>query len=138
MALGVKRGVSPVVATLIMVAATITLGSFAYWYVTNFVTSSSQHASIGIMAIATNSSKLSTLQLSLKNLGSVAISVEKVKVWHERGLWNATVNRVLAAGATFSMTISNESLVFIPGKSYTIVIITNVGNFTATAVCIGG
>lgn len=122
-----------------MVAATIALGSFAYWYVTNFVTSVSQHASLGIVAVAINSSKLSSLQLSLKNLGSTTILVEKVKVWHEgESPLEVGVNQVLAAGATFSITISNKTLVFIPDRSYNIIVITNVGNFTATARCVGG
>ncbi|MCX8204360.1 MAG: hypothetical protein N3H31_01720 [Candidatus Nezhaarchaeota archaeon] len=137
----VKRGVSPIIATLIMVAATITIGSFTYWYISNFVTATSQQASLGIIATAMSSSGGSILQLSLKNLGNTAILVERLEVRHEKGVLSTVVNRTLAAGATFSITIDSKnhpSLSFTPGKSYSVIIMTNVGNFTSTAVCVGG
>lgn len=141
MALGAKRGVSPVVATLIMVAATIAVGSFAYWYVTNFAASASQQASLGVVATVINSSGSSVLQLSLKNLGSTSISVEKLVAWCDSGPLSITVNRILAAGATFSIAVDSRSdprLKFTPGRSYSIIVMTNVGNFTSVATCIGG
>ena len=138
---GVRRGVSPVVAVLIMVAAAISLGSFAYWYTMSFAKSTSQSTSLVVDATAVNSSTSCALQLTLKNLGATAIQVLGFEVQHDGGSLNVQVSEALAAGATYSMTITSKDhpeLSFTPGRSYTVTVMTNVGNFTSTAMCVGG
>lgn len=136
-----RRGLSPVVAVLIMVAAAISLGSFAYWYTISFAKSTSQSTNLVIDATAISSSTGSAIQLTLKNLGTTAIHVLNIEVHHDGHLLNIAVNKTLAAGDAYSIALDSTShpgLSFTPGKSYLVKVETDVGNFTSTAICVGG
>ncbi len=129
------------IATLIMVAVAISLGSFAYWYTVSYTKTSTQTVSLVIDATATNSSSGSSLQVILRNIGATPIMVEKLLVFHEHGNHIVDVNAALNAGSTLSLSFTEDDvpdMTFIAGKSYTILVKTDVGNFSSTTYCVSG
>ncbi len=136
-----RRGISPVIAVLIMVAAAISLGSFAYWYTISYAKASSQAASLIVDATAVASGTKSSLQVTFKNTGTTSITIERILVSHDGGSFWHSVDKDVAAGATYSVTVSSDevpSLSFTPGRSYGLIVETSMGNVTSIALCVGG
>jgi flagellin-like protein len=133
---GLRRAVSPVVATLMMVAAAISIGTLAYWYVTSYVRATSQIPSLTIDAVALNYTGGASIQVNLRNAGTTSIAVKRLLITHDKGTLPRQVDIDLPAGGTYSLT--ETSIFFTPGRSYGIVVETSMGNLTSTVPCMRG
>jgi len=99
-----------------MVAAAISLGSFAYWYTMSYAKASSQAASLVVEATAVASGSKSALQVTFKNTGTTSITIERVWVSHDGNSFWHHVGKDVAAGATYSVTVSSDE---VPDLSFT-------------------
>ena len=121
---------------MMMVAAAISIGTLAYWYVTGYVRAASQVPSLTIDAVALNYTGGASIQVTLRNAGTTSITVKCLLISHDRGTLTRQVGIDLPAGSTYSLT--ETSVFFTPGRSYAIVVETATGNLTSTVLCVRG
>lgn len=100
----VKKGVSPILATVLLIAITLALGGLLYAYVNGMFNNLAQTVSVNAQAeiIANPSNGESYLQYTLKNDGNIQVTITKIIVENEA----MNVNIVLTPGETYQNVTS--------------------------------
>jgi len=140
-----RRGVSTIIATLILIGVVAAMGSFIYWYAVSYAKSTSK-----ISAIAITEAKISrttnnfNVLVALRNQGTTTVDLLNVTVYDDtnspkdllklRGTMLSPNKTTLNPGDSVTIVyVGNLSLTV--GKSYTIVVITSQGAQQAVAEC---
>lgn len=138
-----RRGVSPVVSVLLMVGVAIALGGFVGLYVSSYMSSSSQMASLSITNVElTKLSGHVYFLISLRNIGTVPLSIVNVTIHTSQRLYyvDKPLSKVVSPGS--SQTITEEELAragcllnpvdFNPGERYLIRVYAEGGGSRST------
>lgn len=102
-----RRGVSPIVSVLLMVGMAIALGGLVGLYVSSYVSSSSQMASLSITNVElTKLTGHVYFLISLRNIGTVPLSVVDVAIHTPQGPYHAdkTLSYVINPGSSLTLT----------------------------------
>ena len=135
-----RRGVSPVIAVLLLIAIAVATGILVYVWVTGLAgtlqQSGGRQVTEQIELLAYDWSSTSTLTLHLKNTGGVNVEIEKIYIDGD-DVSNSVSGGLpvsLNVGETTSISITNLSG-YTSGTSHIIKVVTKTGGvFTFTVV----
>ena len=140
-----RKGVSPVIAVLLLIAIAVATGILVYVWVTGLAgtlqqTGGQQVAEqLELLAYDFTDTSTPKLVLYLKNPGGITVTIDKVYVGQTGGtIVEVSKSLTLAPGASNSLTISGTdfgTLSVSSGTSYTVKIVTTTGAvFTYTVI----
>ncbi|MDJ0270462.1 MAG: hypothetical protein NXY59_07955 [Aigarchaeota archaeon] len=139
--LGRKRsGISPVVATVILVAITIVIAlAFSFW-VSGLLTAFQQTERLEVRAITANNTNI---LIRIRNVGSNAVTIDSITVTQAGTVVTGITNipslpRTIAPGGIADQNIRRTAPGFTPGSSYDVTVITSSGNTYPVTVFIPG
>ncbi|MEM2855729.1 MAG: type IV pilin [Candidatus Nitrosocaldaceae archaeon] len=113
-----KRGVSPVLATMIMVGVTVAVGLGVASYTMGLFGNLSKSANIKIIStdLVASSRQLS---LTLDNSGGATVQLTKVTTVIGTNSYSATSTLSIGPSSSASTTLTFSSATFTAGKTYT-------------------
>ncbi len=82
-----RRGISPILATIILIVITVVVGAMLYGFVTGFFSSSatSMNANVETSLVIPSSSNAATWSVTIKNAGTVNIKSINVSLYDTNG-----------------------------------------------------
>ncbi len=113
-----RRGVSPVLATMIMIGVTVAVGLGVASYTMGLFGNLSKTAQVKVIStdLVTSSKQLT---LTLQNDGGAAIALKNVKVTIGSNLYTVSPNTTINPSASATATATFSSATFTAGQSYT-------------------
>ena len=128
-----KKGISPVIATVIIVAVAVAIAIAVVGWIMGIWGTFGATESLQIMPDSYLESE-GTLHLHVKNTGSAAAVIYKIEI---PGLATTNVSITLGPGESTTTTI-NMNTSFTPGATYQVKVYTEAGNvYPATVECKG-
>jgi len=131
-----RRGISPLIATLLLIAIAVAASVMVYAWTMTMVQNQAIQAqtSIRIESVAWDVSPANTCTVTVRNTGSVPCIIEGVAVRLNRSgttYYSDTVNLVLDVGGhgDVAWNLLTSSLDLGPGESYSIRVTTSTGFF---------
>lgn len=130
-----KKGISPIIATLLLILIAIAAGVIVYAYVVGFLGSSSPSApQVGSDQLAVNAvqytSGATTMTIYVQNVGQSSFNVSSIYVYYVNGTLNQEVSPTsgnpVNAGATSSVGATVTTLP--SGQTYYVKVTTLVGS----------
>ena len=126
-----RRGVSPVIAVLLLIAIAVATGILVYVWVTGLAgtlqTSGGQQTAEQLQLVAYDWST-DTLKLYLKNPTGLTITVDKVYIIYGTTITEKDITDVnINAGQTGTVSVDTSSLGLTSGASYTVKVVTKSG-----------
>ncbi len=119
-----KRGVSPVLATMVMVGVAVAVGLGVASYSMGLFSNLSKTAQVSITSIEINSTS-DSVTIKLDNRGGLSATLNKVEVTIGSTLYTSSPNTNIGASSSATVTITdlddgnNNSPNFASGKTYT-------------------
>jgi len=128
-----RRGISPVIATVILVAIALVISIAVVGWVMGIWGSLGATEALQILPDSYINVSEKSLYLNISNKGTASATIYKVEIYATNGtetdtsLWNIPVGNVT------SITITDLRMLYRPGTYYTIKIYTTAGNvYTGT------
>ncbi|MEM2136720.1 MAG: archaellin/type IV pilin N-terminal domain-containing protein [Candidatus Methanomethylicia archaeon] len=121
-----RKGISPVIATIIMVAVAIVISIAAAFWLTGLMGAFTTYENIRIMAYASRSGNSYTINVTINNVGSTNVTINKILIeGGMKGNITPSLPNFVNPGdsKTFSITgyITND---FPPGRTVRVTVIT--------------
>ena len=119
-----KRGVSPVLATMIMVGVAVAVGLGVASYTMGLFGNLSKSAQVTVSSISVDAA-LDEVTIELENRGGLAVTLDRVEVIIDSTTYSSSPNESVGASSTTSVTIDDlddgdgNSPDFVSGKTYT-------------------
>jgi flagellin-like protein len=128
-----RRGVSPVLATMIMIGVTVAVGLGVASYTMGLFGNLSKTAQVKIISTDLVASS-KQLTLTLENSGGATVILNNVKVTIGSNLYTASPNTTIGPSSSATATATFSTATFTAGKSYTFTLeFSNGSTMTITA-----
>ena len=122
---------SPIIVILVTVAALAAAGMAIAWMASTGSRASSQGSLTVVGTPTVTAGNSSTLYITLKNLGNVAVSVTSVKLGAASTITNSTIN----PGASSALTITLTGGSYTSGNTYQGTVVSDAGTVQFSAIC---
>jgi len=128
MALRSRRGISPVLATLILIVIAVVAGLVVYSWIMGWIGTQKQQVAFAVRVIRTNSTAYT---VEVRNTGSTAVTVSKVSVTDSDETKEASVTDTLDPGESVVVVVKGFTSTDDVGDEVTVIITTtDKGSFT--------
>lgn len=134
------KGISPILATIILIVITVVVGAMLYGFVTGFFssTATSMNANVETSLVIPSGATSATWTLTVKNAGSVAITSMTVSLYAPNGTaivsgYTPANMPKLAPGQEYTVTLSGsqnnlDAQNIVAGSSYSYQVILTFAN----------
>ena len=124
---------SPIIVILVTVAALAVAGMAIAWMASTGSRASSQGSLTVVGTPTVTAGNSSTLYITLKNLGNVAVSITSVKLGAASNstITNPTINPGTSAALTITLTNGN----YMSGNTYQGTVVSDAGTVQFSAIC---
>jgi len=123
-----KRGISDVIATVIIVAATVAIALIAVSYFTGIIGGSTKTERVQILPVSVicNDSGTWKLNIYVKNNGGAAATIKYIQI---NGIIVDSSQHVVPVGniTNFTINVTSKGIDFVPGSVYSVSITTEKG-----------
>lgn len=140
------RGVSTLIATLMLIGIVAAMGSFVYWYAVAYAKSASKIAAIAIVeAKVSKVGNNTNVLVTIRNQGTISVELKDVMIYDDSGQPRDLLDlpgtilspnvKTLKPGDSITAVYIGGALSLTPGKSYTIVVVTDQGAQQISTEC---